>query len=69
MKTLHIDIIDAKVEKLINNLAEMDLIKIRPEKNRFSELLIKTRQHEKEALSLEDITREVKAARKIRYGM
>ncbi len=69
MESLRIEIVNPKAKKLIKSLADMDLIKIKKEKDKseFSELLTKLRKHSDNAPSLEEITKEVEAVRKSRY--
>ena len=66
METITIDIINPKARKLINDLADMDLIKI-SEKSTLSRLLEKTRKFSGEAPSLEEITAEVEIVRQQMY--
>ena len=68
METIQIDILNPKAKKLLQNLADMNLIKIkRSRKSDFSALLTKMRSKSTENLNLEDITKEVEAVRKSRY--
>lgn len=69
METLTIDIINPKAKKLLKDLMAMDLIKIRKEASKPSleSILSKTRKHSNEALSLEEITKEVKIVRQKMY--
>ncbi len=69
MESLRIDIINPKAKQLINSLAEMDLIKIRKEKNKseFTELLASLRKQSKDIPSFEEITKEVESVRNYRY--
>lgn len=68
METLRINIINPGAKKLLKDLAELDLIKIVPEKKTdFSELLNKFRSKPGDKIELEDITKEVEAVRKSRY--
>lgn len=69
METIQIDILNPKAKKLLKNLADLNLIKIRTSnKTDFSDLLKKLRSKSTEGLSLEDITKEVEGVRKSRYG-
>jgi hypothetical protein len=70
MESLKIEIVNPKAKRLINNLADMDLIRIKKEnaKSDFIELLSKLRKHPENAPSLEEITKEVESVRKSRYG-
>lgn len=69
MESIIIEIINPKAKRLIKNLAEMDLIRIKKKKsgNEFSELLLKLRKHSDETPSIEEITKEVELVRKARY--
>jgi len=68
METFQIDILNPKVKKLLKDLADLNLIKIRESnKSDFSKLLSKFRSKSTESLSLEDITKEVEDVRKSRY--
>ncbi len=63
MESLRIDIINPKAKRLIKDLADMELIKIRKEKTKteFSELLKKLRSQSENAPSLDEITKEVES--------
>jgi len=68
METIQIDILDPKAKKLLKDLADLNLIKIRPSKKTdLSDLLKKFRSKSSDEISLEDITREVEDVRKSRY--
>ncbi|RCW19581.1 MULTISPECIES: hypothetical protein [Marinilabiliaceae] len=69
MESLRIDIINPKAKRLIKDLADMKLIKIRKEKTKseFSELLEKLRSQSENAPSLDEITKEVESVRASRY--
>ncbi|WP_304516828.1 hypothetical protein [Cecembia rubra] len=69
METIRIDILNPKAKALLKDLANLDLIRIRKEdsENAFSEILKKFRSKSDEAPSLEEITKEVEAVRKVRY--
>lgn len=69
MESLKIEIVNPKAKRLINNLADMDLIRIKKEKvnSDFIELLSKLRNHSDNAPTLDDITKEVELVRKSRY--
>ena len=70
MEFMRIEIINPKARRLIKDLADMGLIKIKKEKatSEFSELLNKLRSQSENAPSLEEITREVESVRKARHG-
>ena len=69
MESLRIQIINPKAKRLINNLAEMDLIRIQKKKAKsdFGELLDRLRNKEMIAPSLDEINAEVESARKSRH--
>jgi len=69
MESFRIEIINPKAKRLLKNLADMDLIKIKKEmvKSDFSELLGKLRSQSENTPSLDEITKEVESVRKARY--
>ena len=68
METIRIDIINPKAKKLLKDLAELKLIKIKKDvKTDFSNLLQKLRTKSSKSLSLDEITKEVESVRKSRY--
>jgi hypothetical protein len=70
METLTIDIINPKVKKLLEDLMALDLIKIRKAtstKKKVENYLKETRKYSKEALSLDEITKEVEIVRQQMY--
>jgi hypothetical protein len=69
MESLRIDIINPKAKRLIKDLADMDLIKIRKDKSKwdFTEILEKLRSQSDNAPSLDEITKEVESVRASRY--
>jgi len=68
METIRIDIINPKAKKLLKDLADLKLIKIKKDvKTDFSSLLQKLRTKSSESLSLNEITKEVENVRKSRY--
>ena len=69
MESLRIEIINPKAKRLLKNLADMELIKIKKEtvKSDFSELLDKLRSQSENTPSLDEITKEVESVRKDRY--
>jgi len=69
MESLRIDILNPKARKLINELAELNLIKISSDnpKTDFFKLLQKLRKKDKNVLSLDEISKEVEEVRKKRY--
>jgi len=68
MESLRIDILNPKARKLINELAELNLIKISSDnpKTDFFKLLQKLRKKDKNVLSLDEISKEVEEVRKKR---
>ncbi len=67
METLRIDILNPKAKKLLKDLADLDLIKIKNSTQAdFSDLLKKFRSKSSESPSLNEITKEVEKARKKR---
>ena len=69
MESLIIEIINPKAKRLLKNLADLELIRIKKEqvKSDFSELLTRFRNQSEEAPSLAEITKEVESVRKARY--
>jgi len=69
METIQIDILNPKAKKLLRDLADLDLIKIKKAKinTDFSSLLEKLRSNTTEEISLDEITNEVEQVRKLRY--
>ena len=68
METIRIDIINPKAKKLLKDLADLKLIRIKKDvKSEFSSLLQKIRNKSSESLSIEEITKEVEDVRKSRY--
>ena len=66
--SLRIDILNPKVVKLLNDLAELNLITLNKDsKAGFNEVLEKLRFNSKSAPSLEEITKEVEKVRSKRY--
>ncbi|GHV64172.1 hypothetical protein FACS1894199_01790 [Bacteroidia bacterium] len=67
METISIGLAHPKARRLINDLADLQLIVIEPRKS-WKQLLSKLRQHEDEVPSMEEITAEVEIVRKARYN-
>ena len=68
METLRIDIINPKAKKLLNDLAELNLIEIKKDiQIDFSTVLKNLRAKSSESLSLDEIAKEVEVVRKSRY--
>lgn len=68
METIKIDILNPIALKLLNNLADLKLIKIKKSnnKNDFSDLVNQLRSKTKDKITLEEITNEVEKVRKLR---
>lgn len=69
METLSIDIVNPKAKRILQDLADLNLITIRdkdPVKS-FEALLIRLRTKAKD-ISLDEITKEVELVRSKRYG-
>jgi len=69
MESIKIEIVNPKAKRLIKNLADMDLIRIKNEKVKsdFEKLLGKLRTRSEKVPSLEEISLEVESVRKARY--
>lgn len=69
MESYKIEIINPKAKKLIKNLADMDLIRIKKENSNseFTQLLARLRKNSEDAPSPEEISKEVEFIRKARY--
>ena len=68
METIRIDILNPKAKKLLKDLADLNLIKIKKDKKSdFSNLLKEMRSNSSEEISLDEITKEVENVRKSRY--
>lgn len=69
MNTLQIEILNPKARKLLQDLADLELISInQPFESGFSKLLTKLRAKSDSAPSLEEITKEVQSVRAERNG-
>lgn len=70
METFNIEIINPKAKSILKGLANLNLIRIQKNKpiNEFSELLKKLRKNSNISLSFDEITKEVEAVRRERYG-
>lgn len=67
METIKIDILNPKARKLLNDLAELDLITIRKSTNKeFSEVVQKIRSTSDKELNEDEIAQEVEAVRTAR---
>lgn len=68
MKTLQVEILNPKARKLLDDLVQLNLIKIKENKgNDFSDLLKKSRTKGGDQLTPEEIINEVELVRKSRY--
>jgi hypothetical protein len=68
MNTVRVDILNPKAVKLLNDLADLDLIAIQDtSKDGFAAVLKKLRSKSKSAPSLDEITKEVELVRAKRY--
>ncbi len=70
METFNIEIINPKAKSILKGLANLNLIRIQKNNpvNEFSELLKKLRKNSELSLSFDEITKEVEAVRRERYG-
>ncbi len=69
MDTLQINILNPKATKLLNDLADLNLISIQNSpKSGFKSVLKRLRAKSKSAPSLEEITKEVELVRAKRYA-
>ncbi len=69
METITINILNPKARKLINDLADMELIAINDSKQRIRDYLKKMRKNAEFAPTLEEITKVVEEVRSERYGL
>lgn len=69
MESLVIDILNPKAKRLLQNLAELNLIRIKKKKDKteFNRLLERLRENAEDAPTLDQITKEVESVRKSRY--
>ncbi len=71
MVSLEIEILNPEARKLLDNLANLNLIRIsqtRNLKNEFLQLLNKLGNNSEETLTLDEIQKEVEAVRNSRYA-
>ncbi len=69
MNSMRIDILNPKAEKLLKNLADLNLIAIQDtSKNGFAAVLKKLRSKAKAAPAFDEITNEVELVRSKRYA-
>jgi len=70
MNTITVDILNPKAEKLLRDLAELNLISIHDkETSGFESVLKKLRAKAKSAPSLDEITKEVELVRSKRHAI
>jgi len=69
MESLRIDILNPKAKSLLKNLSELNLIRIKKNKEitEFQDLLADLRSNTDEVPSMDEIVNEVNEARKTRY--
>lgn len=69
METLRINILNPKAKKLLQNLADLNLIQIskNQDSTAISSLLKSLRKNSSEAPSIEEITKDVEEVRAARY--
>ena len=68
METFQIDILNPKAKKLLQDLVDLKLIRIKKTKELdISTLLTNLRSKSTEEISLEEITKEVESVRKSQY--
>jgi hypothetical protein len=67
MEAISIEVVNPKAKNILQNLAELNLIRIKPQAT-LSEMLVKLRKNEADIPSLEEITNEVETVREIRHA-
>jgi len=69
METIKVDILNPKAKKLLNDLADLDLIAIRKSTNKdFSDVVQILRSKSEDDLDEDEIAREVEAVRSARMN-
>ncbi len=69
MNTMRVEILNPKVERILKDLADLNLIAIQDDSNNgFDALLKKLRSKSKSAPSFDEITKEVELVRAKRYA-
>lgn len=68
MESIRIEILNPKALNLLQDLADLDLIKINKDKSEFLNLVRRIRENCEEEISMEEITREVEEVRAKRYA-
>jgi hypothetical protein len=67
MELMSIEVVNPKAKRLIRNLEELNLIRIKSQPT-LPEMLAQLRKNENEVPSLEEITNEVEIVRQARYA-
>lgn len=69
METVRIDILNPKAKSILNDLADLNLIRIKKDKvnSGLKDLLERLRSNSDDSPSLNEITSEVESVRKARY--
>lgn len=69
MNTIQIEVLNPKALKLLQDLADLELIAInKSDENGFNKILEKLRSKSRSAPTLEEITQEVELVRSMKYG-
>lgn len=68
MSTMNIEILNPKAKKLLQNLADMNLIAIKDKKRDLFMDTVRKLRAKKANLTLDEITKEVEAVRSKRYA-
>lgn len=68
MSTMNIEILDPKAKKLLEDLADMNLIAIKDKKRDPFMATVKKLRAKKSTISLDEITKEVETVRSRRYA-
>ena len=71
MESIRIEILNPKVKKILQNLADLDLIRMQEKDNilLLKNLFTRLRSNEKNTPSIDEITSEVEEERAKRYGI
>ncbi len=69
METVRIDILNPKAKSILKNLADLNLIRIKKDEVSYElkDLLDRLRINSEDAPTMDEITAEVEAVRKVRY--
>jgi hypothetical protein len=68
MSTMNIQILNPKAKKLLQDLADLNLIAIKDESQDAFMATVKKLRAKKSKISIDEITKEVEAVRNKRYG-